>query len=149
MGVWSGERQIGHNAEEGAGGIVRIWRRVVEEMGGLVRGEGFVVVVCGEGAVFDCLLGGDDALEVGCDEGRSPEIGGGRSRFSVAFLESCRAKSEACHHSRNLSAKMEVGRRTLRDERRRGKIAVAKVRGLNIVVVCGGTAVASAPAPAA
>lgn len=51
----------------------------------------------------------------------SPEmIGGERSRPSAALRESWRAKSEACHHSRNLSAKMDVGRRILRLERRRG-----------------------------
>lgn len=47
-------------------------------------------------------------------------MGGGRSRPSAALRESWRAKSDACHHSRNLSAKMEVGRRILRLERRRG-----------------------------
>ena len=64
-------------------------------------------------------------------------MGGGRSRPSAALRESCRAKSEACHHSRNLSAKMEVGRRILRLERRRGRIAVAKVRGLKMLDVLG------------
>ena len=53
--------------------------------------------------------------------GGKPEMtGGGMSRPSVAFLESCRAKSEACHHSRNLRANIEVGKRILRLERRRG-----------------------------
>ena len=60
--------------------------------------------------------------------------GGGRLRFSVAFRESCRAKSDACHHSRNLRAKMDVGRRRLRLERRRGMIAAEKVLGLKILV---------------
>ena len=46
--------------------------------------------------------------------------GGGRSSPSAAFFDSWRAKSEACHHSRNLSAKMEVGRRILRLDSRRG-----------------------------
>ena len=46
--------------------------------------------------------------------------GGGRSSPSVAFLESCLAKSDACHHSKNLSANIEVGRRILRLDKRRG-----------------------------
>ena len=51
----------------------------------------------------------------------SPEItGGGMSRPSAAFLESWRAKSDACHHSRNFKAKIDVGRSTLRLERSRG-----------------------------
>lgn len=42
----------------------------------------------------------------------SPDItGGGSSMPSVALRDSCRAKSDACHHSRNLSANIEVGRR--------------------------------------
>ena len=50
-----------------------------------------------------------------------PEItGGGKSRPSAAFLESWRAKSDACHHSRNFRAKIDVGRRILRLERSRG-----------------------------
>jgi len=56
--------------------------------------------------------------------------GGGRSRPSAAFLESCRAKSEACHHSKNFRANIEVGRRILRLERRRGYMTDAKVTGL-------------------
>ena len=57
-------------------------------------------------------------------------IGGGRSRPSAAFRDSCRAKSDACHHSRNLRAKIDVGRRILRLESNRGPIVIARVRGL-------------------
>ena len=66
--------------------------------------------------------------------GRPDMIGGGRSRPSAAFRESCRAKSDACHHSRNLRAKMEVGSRILRLESNRGIIAVARVWGSKIEV---------------
>lgn len=46
--------------------------------------------------------------------------GGGRSRSSTVLRDSCLAKSEACHHSRNLRANIEVGRRILRLESNRG-----------------------------
>lgn len=52
--------------------------------------------------------------------GKPAVTGGGRSIPSAAFFDSWRAKSEACHHSRNLRAKMEVGRRILRLDSRRG-----------------------------
>ena len=56
----------------------------------------------------------------GAGAGRPEIMGGGRSRLSAALRESWRAKSEACHHSRNLSAKMEVGRRIFRLDSNRG-----------------------------
>lgn len=37
--------------------------------------------------------------------------GAGRSRTSVALRASCREKSLACHHSRNLRAKIDAGRK--------------------------------------
>lgn len=52
--------------------------------------------------------------------GRPEIMGGGSSRPSTAFRESWRAKSDACHHSRNLSANMEVGRRIRKLESKRG-----------------------------
>ena len=154
-----GCRQMGQREDVWGvgGGTVRIGRCVVDEMGGeglggeeavvgLVKGDGAegwetgVKVeeasetvlgtegVCATGEVLWVLLGGrgPDLEGVG-----SPDImGGGRSSPSAAFRESCVAKSEACHHSRNLRAKMEVGRRILRLDRMRGKIVVARVRGL-------------------
>jgi len=106
-------------------------------------GSGAVVVEGGEeretvlGTVW---AGGLVVLElVFRDEGREgfdsvgggrPDImGGGSSSPSAALRESCRAKSEACHHSRNFRAKMEVGRRILRLERRRGMMSAVIVRG--------------------
>jgi hypothetical protein len=38
-------------------------------------------------------------------------MGAGMSRVSVALRASWREKSLACHHSRNLSAKIEAGRK--------------------------------------
>ena len=61
-----------------------------------------------------------DALFVDVEGGKDGRIGGGSSMFSAAFRDSWRAKSDACHHSRNLSAKMEVGSRILRLLRSRG-----------------------------
>ena len=52
--------------------------------------------------------------------GRPEMTGGGMSRPSAAFLESWLAKSDACHHSRNFKAKIDVGRSILRLERSRG-----------------------------
>lgn len=106
---------------------------VVDGLDGTLGGEEedretvFLVVVVVVVLVVESEVGN----EAGCldddDEpsleffGRRPEIrGGGSSRPSAALRESWRAKSEACHHSRNFSAKMEVGRSTLRLERRRG-----------------------------
>lgn len=56
-------------------------------------------------------------------------VGGGSSSPSLAFRASCRAKSLACHHSRNLSAKMLVGRRTRRLDRRRAHAVAARIFG--------------------
>ena len=115
------------------GGTVRMGRRVVDEVGGFRRG--LVELGCWVGGgleretvfvVVDFVVVGFevDADAGGFDrpgeEGRPGMIGGGRSRPSAALRESWREKSEACHHSRNLRAKIEVGRRSLRLERRRG-----------------------------
>ena len=68
------------------------------------------------------------------DGGGKPDMtGGGRSRPSAAFLDNCRAKSEACHHSRNFRANMEVGRSSLRLERTRGYTIFVKLAGLYIL----------------
>lgn len=131
---------------------MRMGRRVWLEIGGvgLGFGEGKWAVWGGDRAVgreeeSETVLGGwDEGLEAADggmrfleSDGRPDMMGGGRSRPSAALRESWRAKSEACHHSRNFSAKMEVGRRILRLARRRGRMAVAKVRGLKILEVWG------------
>lgn len=48
---------------------------------------------------------------------------------AAVLADSCRAKSEACHHSRNLRKKMDVGRRILRLSRRRGRMRRARTVG--------------------
>lgn len=75
--------------------------------------------------------------------GRPAMTGGGNSKPSAAFRESCRAKSEACHHSRNFRANMEVGSRMLRDENNRGPTMCVIVLGLKMLVDCPGRAAAS------
>lgn len=72
--------------------------------------------------------------------GMPDTMGGGRSSPSAALRDSCLAKSEACHHSRNLRANMEVGRRSRRLESRRGYMADAKVLGFQMLFVCPGRA---------
>jgi hypothetical protein len=96
---------------------VKMGRREVAAIGGF-----------GGASVLESAVGLDvaglevvDGLELGFESEERPEItGGGSSSPSVALRLSCRAKSEACHHSRNFRAKMLVGRRNLRLDRRRG-----------------------------
>ena len=65
--------------------------------------------------------------------GRLGRIGGGSSMFSAAFRDSCLAKSDACHHSKNLSAKMLVGSRILIELSNLGVTVLAIFLGLNIL----------------
>lgn len=58
-------------------------------------------------------------------------VGAGNSSPSAALRDSCLAKSDACHHSKNLRAKIEVGRRILRLESKRGYTVCVNVLGLN------------------
>src|ERR1700753_3584746 len=66
--------------------------------------------------------------------------GGGNSNPSAALRDSCRAKSDACHHSRNLSAKIEVGRRIWSEDAILGPITCVTVRLLRIELFCPGLA---------
>lgn len=74
------------------------------------------------GDFLDCFLAESSAwsFEGWVFDGRPEMTGGGRSRPSAALAVSCLEKSEACHHSRNLRAKMDVGRRMRSDDSRRG-----------------------------
>ena len=75
------------------------------------------------------------------DAAGKPEIvGGGSSTPSLAFLLSCRAKSLACHHSRNFSAKILVGSRIFRLPSTRGYTVSVIVLGLNRLRVSPGLA---------
>lgn len=79
-----------------------------------------VAAICGFWGASASGLEVEAFLVLVLESERRPEItGGGRSSPSVALRLSCRAKSEACHHSRNFRAKMLVGRRNLRLDRRR------------------------------
>lgn len=112
-----GVTQIGHSADDGGEGTVNMGRRVIEEIGGSMRwvlsedeevGRGFSKASVG---LDGCCL---------AEGGREGSIGGGRSIFSAAFRDNCRAKSEACHHSRNLRAKMLVGSNIFNELKSRG-----------------------------
>ena len=105
MGVVIGDVQMGQREELGGGGTVRIGRRVEAAIGGF----------CGMVEVDEAFSALDDADGLGLEkvvEVRPDVTGGGSSIPSAALRDSCRAKSDACHHSRNLSAKMEAGRTT-------------------------------------
>ena len=80
------------------------------------RATVFVIRFVGAVSALGTLVG----VDWGLGFGRPDMKGGGSSSPSVAFFDNCRAKSDACHHSRNLSANMEVGRRIFRLESSRG-----------------------------
>lgn len=124
-------------------GTVRMGRWVIEDIGGRWREGLGLGGRAGEwdgeerDTVFWDVVGkGLVGAGVGRKKGfwgRPETTGGGSSRPSTAFRESCRAKSDACHHSRNLSAKMEVGRRILKLESKRGYTVEAKMKGLKML----------------
>jgi hypothetical protein len=107
---------IAQRPESEGSGTVKIGNSVEEEIGGSMRfnfsdddddGRCFSSGFC-----FGKVLLMDD--------GRLGSIGGGSSMLSAALRDSWRAKSEAYHHSRNLSAKMLVGSRIFRELSKRG-----------------------------
>lgn len=119
------ERQIGQ-AEPVAGGTVKMGRFVVAEIGGLIFSfssfssffsfskDFSSSVVAKVTPDLEGVVGAAGVFGI-------PEmVGAGNSSPSAAFRDNCRAKSDACHHSRNFSAKIEVGRRIFRLESRRG-----------------------------
>lgn len=78
------------------------WRRDGEVlMAGFKFGDGVVVLVVAfffrDGSVIPVTTGA------------------GRSRVSVTLRANCREKSLACHHSRNLSANIDAGRKNRND----------------------------------
>ena len=125
-------------SRSGGAGTVRMGRCVRVEIGGLTMPE--------SRRREEGLSGSEseDFTGLGLVAGRPEIVGGGSSRPSLALRVSWRAKSEACHHSRNLSAKMDVGRRIFRLERRLGYTLCVIVLGWKIDVVCPGLA----PVPA-
>lgn len=118
--------QMGQSCDEGGEGTVSIGRRVKDDIGGSMP--------CALSAADDGFCAFSDAslcLEVICfaDGGSDGRMGGGRSMFSAAFLDSWRAKSDACHHSRNFRANMLVGNRILRELNNRGCMVRTRLRG--------------------
>ena len=177
MGVWTGERQIGHSGEVGevGGGTTRIGSCVRDEIGGeglegTRRLAGFgnggvggeaggdggraeearetVFVILEESPAAGVRLKSGEAVSwVWCWE-RPETIGGGSSRPSAAFLDSCLAKSLACHHSKNFSAKILVGRRSFRLANSRVFNMRAIIAGLKMLLLCPGRAPGPAPGAA-
>lgn len=117
---------MGQNCDEGGEGTVSMGRRVEEDIGGSMR-CGLSVRADGSYIFSEtCFWLESICFAVGGNEGR---MGGGRSMFSAAFLDNWRAKSDACHHSRNLRANMLVGKRILRELNSRGCTVRARFRG--------------------
>ena len=87
---YSGVEESGSRIDDDRETVFMLGRRLLAERGSASEVEHFEVI-------------------------NEPEImGGGNSRFSAALRDNWRAKSDACHHSRNLSAKILVGNSTLR-----------------------------------
>jgi len=132
-----GSRHIGHRFEDSGGGsgTVRIGRSEVLEIGGdVLRDSG---AFCGE--VEDVFLSLPEGSLIFTPKRDNPEtIGGGNSKPSEAFLESWRAKSEACHHSRNLRKNMLVGSSTFKLLSSLGYSTAARYRGLKKDKATGG-----------
>lgn len=108
-------------------------RFVVVEIGAVVRGSlsasWFAGVFSVGGWVEEGVSNVTPDFEGTVDLGRPEIVGAGSSSPSAALRDNWRAKSEACHHSRNLRAKMEVGSRILRLESRRGYTVCVSVLG--------------------
>ena len=135
--------------DSGARKTVRMGRLLEAEMGGCSRrgrregGASLLVMLSGSAS-----KGVDDDGDGGClgfgaagGGGGRPEImGGGSSSPSITLRDNWRAKSDACHHSRNLSAKIDVGRRNRSEDRSCGYIEVVNVLGLKIEIDCPGRA---------
>jgi hypothetical protein len=119
---------MGHKDESVgvAGGTVKIGRRDVEDIGGDV-----VMNLAFSSTSREAFASPLEAKRAG-----SPETtGGGSSSPSDAFRESCRAKSDACHHSRNFRANIEVGSSILREESKRGTTIRVNDRRLKMLFV--------------
>jgi hypothetical protein len=130
-------------------GTVKMGRYVVALMGGLVSERAESRLLCGEEEVcfseeeevlLELLVAEETLFDFGrvfvgdfvVDEVLAPAMmGGGNSNPSWVFRESCRAKSELCHHSRNLSAKIDVGRSNLKLDKSWGYSTLARILGFS------------------
>lgn len=131
--------QMGHDPDVSVvgAGTVKIGRSVVDEIGG----DGFTL----SGADFeDADFSASLMVFLGAAPRRPAIIGGGSSRPSAAFRDSCLAKSDACHHSRNFRAKMDVGSKNCNDPSSLGPTTCVNVRLLNMLLDCPGRAAAIA-----
>lgn len=122
-----GERQIGQEAELETGGTVKMGRFVVAETGGLDFCLSSFTSVASLSRSFSSSVVAnvtpdlEGVVEAAAGVFGIPEmVGAGNSSPSAALRDSCLAKSDACHHSKNLRAKIEVGRRIFRLDSRRG-----------------------------
>jgi hypothetical protein len=79
-------------------------------------------------------------VDDGRGTGRPDTVGGGSSRPSLDRFDSCRAKSELYHHSKNLSAKIEVGSRIFKLPKSCGMIVSVIIRRLKMEFVWPGLA---------
>ena len=124
-----GVAHIGHKWESAGKATVKIGSREDDDIGGsmcLCFSDGDEDICFSPEGV--CLLN----VALLADGGRLDSTGGGSSIFSAAFRESCRAKSDAYHHSRNFSAKMLVGSRIFREDSKRGLMLRAMFLGANM-----------------
>jgi len=108
------------------GGTVSMGRCVEADIGG--AGRLVVVASAGIFSALECSGFCEEAVFIVDTCGIARMIGGGNTNPSVAFLLSCLAKSDACHHSRNFNAKIEAGSRNLVDD----STVPANTRGDNI-----------------
>lgn len=98
---------------------MKIGRRDVLDIGGWGHLRADLGGDLGEDEVEETGLACGDGVWAG-GGGMPDTTGAGRLRASVALRASCREKSLACHHSRNLSAKMDAGRRSFNERRNCG-----------------------------
>jgi len=114
------DKQIGQFEEAVGGATVKIGRFVVAETGGFI----FSFSSCSFSSSFAWSFSSPEVANVtpdfcavavdGTGFGMPVIVGAGNSNPSAAFLLNCLAKSLACHHSRNLSAKIDVGSKIFR-----------------------------------
>lgn len=107
---------------------MKIGRRDVEDIGGDVVMN---LALSSTGSAVLASTPEEDDERIG----RPEMTGGGSSSPSDAFRESCRAKSDACHHSRNFRANIEVGSSILKEESKRGTTIRVNVRGLKMLFI--------------
>src|ERR1700710_329551 len=119
---------MGQNSESSGIGTVKMGSREDAAIGGF--SISLFSFSSGESDFGEAFfwLAGPNLVE---SEERPDMTGGGNSIPSAAFLDNCLAKSDACHHSKNLSAKMLVGKRIFKLPKNLGP----KVLGLNIDVI--------------